>query len=1146
MPTYALNWSVTDESGTLGTHGLTYCNNLPVGYISVPSECNQPGNMTFSATLDVDCVDTISGFSVWIDAAIGSVCSYTSGKFGDTCQGTSNAIVEVFDSTGIKGRYSTSLANNSYGLVSVPSMSVSGPVRIDISVPRMKDNPNTTYVTNYLLVSLPDDITYTSNVSVPSSSTTINATNTLTVGGVTYKYKTGNSLTVSTTASGGCPRTYTYHNIITQDSSTIGTSTNPSATFTLSKCTFGHPYTVTGYVSNSVGDSARTNYNVLIGGAPESIILNNSVIYLAPGTQTKLYVSGKTYANDVTCSISATTGNVVNYNITNKTVDTNSGAFSIEITLTGVFTNPSTYLNISVSDFYGITDAPQCYVEGGVESSFTLSPRYPLVSETVTFTNTSITGTGIAYTWTINTTDPLLENDDWTASYSGNNLIVTFRKGGTYTISLKTQYLQQFEDTYTLEIDVGKTVNASEPSARYKVLIRDKDSYNAVLVGRSVLVPNNGKCVYTNLKFSCRKSESSQATFRLVGANTLIGVDIYSLIRQGSKVFIVDDNVVVWAGIITDISETNTKSPYSAQSGYVKYHDVTCMDAIYELMYSQYEGAVYTVTDTVKNLLTGTSSYYGILPDGSEGILGYEAQGVNELTQTISFPFTNTDRYSLLTQLVSLTGWHYRYRPNVIEAKTPCTVNGNTCTYTSENNVQDGDIIYVDIGDYEDGLYHTGTMFGVFTSDVITSNKTFTFNTGSIKNTLDKTTGYVTVIRMQSLYDVAPSFYQNEYVRRYTIDKDINNVVNSSSVNDKYGIISVTTRSLQGTTITSQMKGFMKINPDYSIPSAYVIVKSADSYIINTDFITRPGTMTISYYDLKGWTTPTDVSEYNNLHPCVYHSPSGYQHDPYVYPIPTSLSSQGAIRGITRYIGADNEKYTRISFNDYLGSDPDDYTWATNMGLEVGKEIITEVYTLNTTDGLTVGDYILLGDEIQRIYSITGNDIRVYRSISLSSLDTKDAHGHMVGTLVFKISSSDGPTSSDIETGSPMDLYGNTIYTSIAANGQTQMEIELIAQNLLRFGSNYMDNGSATIPLIYFGKTDKGMFSPFIVGDHLSIQPAYQYPNAKTEFELIGYDIDTQKYVASVIYGMPVRTMVDILSGVSTNQMVTISNADYQ
>ena len=831
MPTYTLNWSVTDESGTLGTHGLTYCNNLPVGYISVPSECNQPGNMTFSATLDVNCVDSISGFSVWIDAAIGSVCSYTSGRFGDTCSGTNNAIVEVYDSTGIKGTYRTSLANNSYGLVSVPSMSVIGPVRIDISVPRMKDNPNTTYVTNYLLVSLPDDITYTSNVSVPSSSTTINATNTLTVDGVTYKYKTGNSLTVKTTASGGCPRAYTYHNDVSQDGSSVGSSTSSEATFTLSKCTFGHPYKVEGYVSNSVGDSAKTSYNVLIGSAPESLIFNNTVVYLAPGTQTKLILSGKTYANDISVSIGATTANVVNYSITRKTVDTNSGAFSVEITLTGVFTNPNSFLNVSVTDIYGTTNAPQCYIEGGVESSFTLSPRYPLVSEVVTFTNTSITGSGISYTWKINNIDPLTDNDDWSASYSGNNMIVTFRKGGTYAISLKTQYLSQFEDTYSLEIDVGKTVNASEPSARYKIILRDKEDYDTVIIGRSVLVPNNGKCIFTNLKFAVRESESSPATFRLIGANTLIGVNYINLVKQGTKVFVVDDNVVVWSGIITDVHETNTKSPFSTESGFVKYHDITCMDAIYELMYEQYEGETKVITDTVRNLLVGTSSYDGILPDNSAGIIGYEAQGAEELTQSISFPFTNTDRYSLLTQLESLTAWSYRTRPTIVDAKLPCTVNGNTCTFESTNNIQDGDMIYVDVGGYEDGLYHRGTMYGVFTDDMITTNKTFTFNNGSVNNPLEKTSGYVTVIRLQSTYDVAPSFYQNEYVRRYTVDKDINNVSNSASVNDKYGIVSVTTRSLQGTTITSEMKGFMKINPDYSIPSAYVVVNSIDTYV---------------------------------------------------------------------------------------------------------------------------------------------------------------------------------------------------------------------------------------------------------------------------------------------------------------------------
>lgn len=1148
MPTYSLNWYISDESGTLGNHGLTYCNNRPRGYVSVPSNCNQPGTLSFSADLDIDCIESISAFTVWFDAAIGTVCNYTSGKFGDTCGVTRNAVVRIIDSTGIKGPYTSSLADNSYAYVTVPTTNVEGPVTIEVYVPRMMDNPDTTYVTNYLVISLPVDITYTSNVSAPSSTTTINTTNTIEVDDVTYNYKTGTSLTVKTTESGGCPRTYTYHNIITQDGSSVGSSESSEATFTLSKCTFGHPYVVTGYVSNSEGDSDKTIYNVLLGSEPESLILNNSVIYLAPGTQAKLIVSGKTYANDVTISISPTTDGVVTHSVTDKTVDTDTGKFSFEITLTGVFTNPSTYLNISVTDFYGTTTAPQCYIEGGVESSFTMSPRYPLVSETVIFTNTSITGTGISYTWLINNTDPLTDNDDWTAFYSGNSLVATFRKGGTYSISLKIQYLTQFEDTFVLDIDVGKTVNASEPSARYKVLIRNKDNYDSVLIGRSILVPNNGKCVFTNLKFAARENESSQASFRLIGANTLIGVSYAHLIRQGSKVFIVDDNVVVWSGIITDVSETNTKSPYSADTGFIKYHDVVCMDALYELMYEQYEGVTQTVTDTVRNLLVGTASYDGILPDNSAGILGYEAQGAEELTQTVSFPFTNTDRYSQLAHLISLVAWNYRTRPNIIEAKTPCEVNGNVVTYSSTNNIQDGDMIYVDVGGYQDGLYHRGTMFGVFSNNITTTDKSFTFNVGSVKNPLGKTNGYVTVVRMQSLYDVAPSFYQNEYVRRYTVDKDINNVSNSASVNDKYGIISVTARSIQGTTITSEMKGFMKINPDYSIPSAYVVVKSIDSYVTSVQPTPFQGESEFgnSYIYLKGWTTPTTVEEYYRYMPSYYQYlawgdyPVGWQ-------FPTS--EIGQITAIDRYVGSDNEKYTRLTIQDVYDVNGTlvyrDTTWVAYQGFELGTFILGKRYTLNTTEGITPYSHLLLGDEIVYVLEVIGNDIIVDRTGAGGGLDTRKAHSHMVGTLVFKINSSDGPTESNIEEGSPMDLYGNTIHTSIAANGQTQMEIELIAQNLLRFGSNYMDNGSATVPLIYFGKTDRGMFSPFNVGDHLSIQPSYTDPNAKTEFELIGYEIDTQKYVASVTYGMPTKTIADILRGVSTNQMVTISNSDY-
>ena len=1163
MPTQSISWEYGASSGNTQPKGFIYCSTGTAGnygYVGVSSTCYDTYAYTyFQAYVYASCLSSVTVPDFTFDGRTGTFCDEVLVNMGDylyNCGSQVSQSPEFAACVRVIGASSGTVYYESYKFLDNIYMTIQGGVAnvsedgvyIRVYIPNKRSDR-----INYIgLGPLDSSVEYTTSVSVPSSTTTINAPNTLSVGGVTYHYKTGTSLTVKTTASGGCPRAYTYHNDVNQDGSSVGSSTSSEATFTLSKCTFGHPYKVEGYVSNSAGNSAKTSYNVLIGGAPESLIFNNTVVYLAPGTQTKLILSGKTYANDISVSIGATTANVVNYSITRKTVDTNSGTFSVEITLTGVFTNPNTFLNVSVTDIYGTTNAPQCYIEGGVESSFTLSPRYPLVSEVVTFTNTSITGTGISYTWKINNIDPLTDNDDWSASYSGNNMIVTFRKGGTYAISLKTQYLSQFEDTYSLEIDVGKTVNASEPSARYKIILRDKEDYDTVIIGRSVLVPNNGKCIFTNLKFAVRESESSPATFRLIGANTLIGVNYINLVKQGTKVFVVDDNVVVWSGIITDIHETNTKSPFSSESGFVKYHDITCMDAIYELMYEQYEGETKVITDTVRNLLVGTSSYDGILPDNSAGIIGYEAQGAEELTQSISFPFTNTDRYSLLTQLESLTAWSYRTRPTIVDAKLPCTVNGNTCTFESTNNIKDGDMIYVDVGGYEDGLYHRGTMYGVFTDDVITTNKTFTFNSGSVNNPLEKTSGYVTVIRLQSTYDVAPSFYQNEYVRRYTVDKDINNVSNSASVNDKYGIVSVTTRSLQGTTITSEMKGFMKINPDYSIPSAYVVVNSIDTYVTSyRAFTPIDPTASVEFGEshlyVKGWSIPTDITLLNTFEPSFVWYPSWSPTTPIYEPFPTSASALGGvILSVNRYYGTDNEKYTDLVIKDTYdrrgGVDPDQVTWLSTRDFEVGQFIMGEKYTLNTTDGLTVGDYIMIGDENVRINAISGNDISITRTQS----DLSHAHGHMVGTLVFKVSSSISPTQRDIETGSPMDLYGNTIYTMIAANGQTQMEIEMIAQNLLRFGSNYMDNGSATIPLIYFGKTDKGMFSPFNVGDHLSISPAYPDSNAKTEFELVGYEIDTQKYVASVTYGMPTKTMADVLRGVSTNQMVTISNADYQ
>ena len=155
-------------------------------------------------------------------------------------------------------------------------------------------------------------------------------------------------------------------------------------------------------------------------------------------------------------------------------------------------------------------------------------------------------------------------------------------------------------------------------------------------------------------------------------------------------------------------------------------------------------------------------------------------------------------------------------------------------------------------------------------------------------------------------------------------------------------------------------------------------------------------------------------------------------------------------------------------------------------------------------------------------------------------------HGHMTGTLVFKTTAL-GVTATDIQTDSPMDKYGEVILSKKATDGYTRMELERVAQNFAQYGSNYTDQGTASIPLGYFEKPDvtfgTTVATPLIAGDHISLSSR----TASTlDYELLGYENKTDKMMVSVTYGMPTWNIAYVVYGIYSNGSLTINPPDYE
>lgn len=1131
MPTATLNWEFESSRGTYYRDRDALW--AYIGDVADGDNCS--GNyVTYKAVISDACITSISLPLVSIYPMIGTYDNpINPGQIWYVCEDSYFTINgdRRHNATWNRYDYFSQISPEDCELDKVNS------VTIRLTIGSLISNSSEGCRGDYMVADLPSTIDYTTSKSAPSSTSTINLSNSITISGTTYYITESESVTSTISASGGCPPAQYYNTYLYKDGTLIDSyvSFSNQKTYSLPKSTFSNPYRLETSASNNYAESSKTTWHILSGAKP-SINISDTVARMPPGGVKRITLTGYAYGESITPNVT-NSGDVVTATLVSSTLDSESGYYECVYDLAGVFTEPSETLSFYITDsVYGNSTTVQLFVEIGIDAHYVYEPLYPLVGDTVSITNTSSQGTSISYTWKVN---GVLSSPDWSLTHLGNDVEIVFSKQGIYTVELTATY-GDISDTFSSNIDIGKSSNASEPRYRYKIAIFRPDTREFMFIGRTKCIPVNNSCTFYNLKFGYSQNQSAPCTFKLIGANTITSVDVDSLLREGSKVAVFDDNTVVWSGIITDIAQNNTTSPYN-NTKVITNHDVTCMDASYELMLSQYTGTPQTVTNTIPNIISN------ILPINSVGSIGYS--DVTDIwSQVISFSYSNTDRYSLMNQLLETTSWSWRNRPNIVERMIPCQLSGLSATFTSTKTYNIGDIIFVNLGYYEDAVYHPGMMVGEYNESVAAGEQTFTFNPEYVSLPQGVTSGYVTILRQQSLYDVAPSFYQysplsetpsESAVRTYITDRDINNVTNSASVNDKYGIVSVTARDLQDTQIYCTLDGFMEITPNFTVPSAYVITKSIDSYITSMTNTSASGSLIVGDIYLKGWTLPTSLQEYFSYEPIIYYFLYSGIGDGQYRPVSvvTNSANPGYFRNISRVLGQNREKYTKVTYQDSEGA-----LWANTYQIGVGTVIVGSKYELNTTDGLSVGDYILIGNEPVRIVSIDGNIIKVDHG----QLVYPNHNGHMVGTMVFKISSLTGYTSNDIEPNSPIDKYGNSVYSAIGPNGLTVMELEAIAQNILRFGSNYMDNGRAKIPLMYFGYNYEGTFNPLRIGDHISILPSYNNPNAETEFEVIGYEVNADRYMVDITYGMPVKSLINAVSNLSKGQVVTFNTPDYQ
>ena len=310
-----------------------------------------------------------------------------------------------------------------------------------------------------------------------------------------------------------------------------------------------------------------------------------------------------------------------------------------------------------------------------------------------------------------------------------------------------------------------------------------------------------------------------------------------------------------------------------------------------------------------------------------------------------------------------------------------------------------------------------------------------------------------------------------------------------------------------GEHISSNMRAWMIVNPDYTISKSARVSTSYDSTldsISKIDIVTGSTTSTKTFgrYNLvlNGWSFPTTINA--NYIPTVFYSNS-YEDSGTVYrhlrnieltydssecpPLeenPRFFYDQNDSKKTSYTISVDLSKsdldgvglsnvvsslipMTNIVFNRVLlaGADGLDGTyWLPSPGEDIR---IGDMHATVNTKNAALGSLIFNWD-VPSVDKVNGVDA------AWDDTDTPTPHGHMTDVLVMDDSMTvitEGNYSNPVPS-SPKYNFPTINQTTLGPDGYSLMELERLACRYMQYGSNYSSRGSCKIPLPVFRRQD--------------------------------------------------------------------------
>lgn len=722
----------------------------------------------------------------------------------------------------------------------------------------------------------------------------------------------------------------------------------------------------------------------------------------------------------------------------------------------------------------------------------------------------------------------------------------TMNNAGEYTVWLEADPTGTSYSTYETGSDseniiVNNIVQVTMPYQK-RICIGIYNGNKAGIIHR-----DGTNILFQNLKFSSGLNSMGSATFNLVGANNLS--DEALLCSPGSEIVIYDKLCPIWSGILTKVNNINVN--YYDQFVETKIYSMECMESSYDLSL-QYipQTSAGTQSGTVATLagLIIPSDHIGSVTSGST---------------TYAVSLETSSRLTALDTLSTQLGWRYRVRQVGQSYYKNLTVSNGT--YTVDSVVTGGDngdrlIIY----DTTNGRYYTGKV-STYSSGTIT----FASLSSTIPDGTYKFTAY-----SKYVIDYKPTYYQEQAVREYEINRYATNVDAVSNTTDRFGEVSVYGVGYSGEMLASNMKAWMVINKNYTIPKSAKISKSYDCYI---DSVNRGSDVVVGGYvyakytvTVNGWSFPS-VPTTSHL-PRIYYTRSDNVLD-YI----ELEDSPGIVSNIMKTKDQSGTKKTSFVVGFVLtmadGSDVPSTDPKYSKCKNSAGQLLSDVFSSFTPMTNIVFNYMTVSsDEIlSNVLPSTGNirigDMRVnLTSLSVTGDITFDwilpttysnnpiPHGHLTDVLVMDDTGTkytSGYSWSNPHPESPKGKYPEITKTVQGGEGYTAMEMEKLACRFMQYGSNYSEEGEADIIYNEFNKSDYDMGCKRTLqpGDRIIFQKVLTSSELMTtyqnyNFELLTYSVDLQNNKVEITFGMPLVEIGDVIYNLQSNAGMSIVPAD--